>query len=87
VGQAFQPAPSAWDFGRIRAYANVEIAQRSTEAGVPGLFIIFRIHACGNVGIAPRDFQGRWEECKTRLGFCTLSTARHFHRLRPKTGD
>ena len=40
-----------------------------------------RRRSCGNVGIPPlwRDFQGRWEEWETVLGFSTLSTARHFH--------
>jgi hypothetical protein len=35
----------------------------------------------GNVGIAPRDFQERWEGWKTCFRFSGLSTARHFHRL------
>jgi len=40
-----------------------------------------RRRSCGNVGIPPlwRDFQGRWKEWETVLGFSTLSTARHFH--------
>ena len=40
-----------------------------------------RRRSCGNVGIPPllRDFQGRWKEWETALGFSTLSTARHFH--------
>ena len=40
-----------------------------------------RRRSCGNVGIPLllRDFQGRWEEWETVLGFSTLSTARHFH--------
>jgi hypothetical protein len=34
------------------------------------------------VGIAPRDFQGRWERWETARRFSTASTGRHFHRLR-----